>query len=104
MGKGKRAAFRAIGVQDKKRKAEIALLQVAQIADKMCINPTAMHDFALLKEQLEVLYTHSNLSGASKDVRESFNSIFKTTTAVVDMAIKEEGKREASILDRKPRY
>ena len=104
MGKGKRAAFRAIAAQDRRRKAEVALLQVAQIADKMCTHPTAAHDFRYLKEQLEVLYNNANVNAAPKDVRESFISIFKTTSQIVDLALKEDSKREESILDRKPRY
>lgn len=103
MGKGKRAAFRAIAANEKRRNAEVALIQVGQIAEKMISHPTAAHDFVALKGLLEKLYINSNVSAAPKDVRESFISIFKTTTAVVEMAIKEEGKREESILDRKPR-
>ncbi len=102
MGKGRGAAFRASVA---KAKAEIALVQVAQIADKMCTHPTAAHDFAFLKEQLEILYTNANLTGAPKDVRESFISIFKTTSQIVDLALKEnKAIAEPSILDRKPRY
>jgi hypothetical protein len=103
MGKGKGAAYRA---SVSKAKAEMALVQVAQMADKMCTNPTAAHDFAFLKQQLDVLYTNANLIGAPKDVRESFISIFKTTSQIVDLALKETAAAaaEPSILDRKPRY
>ena len=103
MGKGKRAAFRAITAHEKRRQAESILVQVGQIAEKMIEHPTAAHDFVALKGLLEKLYVNANVRAAPKDVRESFQSIFKTTSAVVDLAIKEEGRREESILDRRPR-
>ena len=103
MGKGKRATFRAIAAYERRRQTEVALVQVGQIAEKIISHPTAAHDFVALKGLLEKLYVNSNLNSAPKDVRESFQSIFKTTSQVVEMAIKEEGKREVSILDRRLR-
>ncbi len=101
MGKGKGAAFRP---DVSRAKAQMALVQVAQMADKMCTNPTAAHDFAFLKQQLEIIYTNVNLTAAPKDIRESFKSIFKTTSQIVDLALKENKTDEPCILDRKSRY
>ncbi len=103
MGKGRRAAFKAIEEQNKRRRVEVALIQVGQIAEKMIQNPFAEHDFVALKELLAKLYQNTNLSAAPKDIRESFNSIFNTTTQIVDIAIRDGIPKESSILDRRLR-
>ncbi len=103
MGKGKRAVFKAIAEQDRRRRVEVALVQVGQIAEKMIHNPYAEHDFVALKELLTKLYQNANLSAAPKDIRESFNSIFNTTSQIVDIAIRDGIPKETSILDRRLR-
>lgn len=103
MGKGRRAAFKAIEEQNKRRRVEVALIQVGQIAEKMIHNPFAEHDFIALKELLEKLYQNANLSAAPKDIRESFQQIFNTTLQIVDIAIRDGIPKEVSILDRRLR-
>ncbi len=100
MGKGKRSIHRAIAAQNKKCRAEHALTQLGRIAESMIRYPTATHDFQALKDVMTTLYRNVDLSGAPKDIRESFNSIYNTTSHILDMAKSEDIKEEPSILDR----
>ncbi len=98
MGKGK--GKRICVDENRRRCVEFALVQVGQIAEQMISHPYAAHDFVALKENLDKLYKNANLAGVPKDIRESFHSIFNTTSQIVDMAIREGVPKEASILDR----